>query len=132
MCTDTAREIGGMNEAYFMYSEEIDLCEEVRKRGEIVFYSKEASIVHLGGASTSAVSEEMAVHLLRSLKAFFSRSYSASPLALQTLRVLLWIGSAWRLAAWKLVAMVDAKREESAIKQRAHKAMLRWLWSEFA
>lgn len=132
MRTDTAREIGGMNEAYFMYSEEIDLCEEVRKRGEIVFYSKEASIVHLGGASTSAVSEEMAVHLLRSLKAFFSRSYSASPLALQTLRVLLWIGSAWRLAAWKLVAMVDAKREESAIKQRAHKAMLRWLWSEFA
>jgi GT2 family glycosyltransferase len=132
MRTDAAREIGGMNEAYFMYSEEIDLCEAVRKRGEIVFYTKEASIIHLGGASTSAVSDEMAVHLLRSLKAFFRRTYSASPLALQTLRLLLWIGSVWRLAAWKIFALFGIKREESAIKQRAHKAMLRWLWSEFA
>lgn len=131
MRTDVAREIGGMNETYFMYSEEIDLCEEVRKRGEIVFYTKEASIIHLGGASTSAVSEEMAVHLLRSLKAFFTRTYSASPIALQTLRILLWIGSAWRLTAWNILAAVGVQREEAAFKKRAHKAMLHWIWSDF-
>ena len=131
MRTDVAREIGGMNETYFMYSEEVDLCEAVRKRGEIVFYTNEASIIHLGGASTSAVSEEMAVHLLRSLKAFFTRTYSASPLALQALRALLWIGSAWRLAAWNILAIVGIQPEEAAIKKRAHKAMLRWIWSDF-
>jgi GT2 family glycosyltransferase len=132
MRTELAREIGGMNETYFMYSEEVDLCEEVRKRGKTVFYTTAASIIHLGGASTSAVSAEMAVHLLRSLKKFFERTYSASPLALQILRVLLWIGSTWRLAAWKILAMFGVKPEESATKQRAHKAMLNWLWHEFS
>jgi N-acetylglucosaminyl-diphospho-decaprenol L-rhamnosyltransferase len=131
MRTDAAREIGGMNETYFMYSEEIDLCEEVRKRGEIVFYTKEANIIHLGGASTSAVSEEMAVHLLRSLKAFFTRTYSASAIALQTLRILLWIGSAWRWTAWSILVVLGIQREEATIKKRAHKAMLHWIWSDF-
>jgi GT2 family glycosyltransferase len=121
-----------MNEAYFMYSEEIDLCEEVRKRGKIVFYTRKADIIHLGGASTSAVSEKMSVHLMRSLKKFFERTYPDSPLALQTLRILLWLGSAWRLAAWTLCEVFGIKVEEAAQKRRNHRAMLRWLWREFS
>ncbi len=132
MRTAEAREIGGMNEAYFMYSEEIDLCEAVRKRGKTVFYTREASIIHLGGASTAAVSEKMAVHLLRSLKKFFERSYPASSLALQTLRTLLIIGSLWRGAAWNILARLGVKREEAQEKVRLHKAMLHWLWTDFS
>lgn len=131
MRTAEAQEIGGMNETYFMYSEEIDLCEEVRKRGKTVFYTREADIIHLGGASTSAVSEEMSVHLLRSLKKFFERTHSSSPLALQTLRILLFVGSAWRYAAWTLLEIFGLKVEETTQKRRNHRAMLRWLWREF-
>jgi N-acetylglucosaminyl-diphospho-decaprenol L-rhamnosyltransferase len=131
MRTDEARTIGGMNEAYFMYSEEIDLCEAVRKRGQAVFYTRRADIIHLGGASTSQMSAEMSVHLLRSLKKFFERTYSSSPLALQTLRVLLWTGSAWRLVAWKVLSAFGVKQEEAAVKARNHAAMLRWLWREY-
>lgn len=130
MRTDEARAIGGMNEAYFMYSEEIDLCEAVRKRGKTVLYTKEADIIHLGGASTSLVSEAMSIHLLRSMKKFFERTYSSSLLALQTLRVLLFIGSSWRYAAWSIVNVLK-KTPETLAKQRNHKALLRWLWSDF-
>jgi GT2 family glycosyltransferase len=131
MRTAEACAVGGMNEAYFMYSEEIDLCEAVRKRGQMVFYTRKADIIHLGGASTSQMSDEMSVHLLRSLKKFFERSYSSSPIVVQTLRVVLWIGSVWRLVAWKILAALGVKKQEAAVKTGNHLAILRWLWREY-
>jgi N-acetylglucosaminyl-diphospho-decaprenol L-rhamnosyltransferase len=132
MRTAMAREIGGMNEQYFMYSEEVDLCEAVRGRGFVVWYTLEASIIHLGGASTGAVSEEMAVHLLRSSKTFFGRRYAQSPIALSVLRLLLIVGSSWRFAAWSGVILLGRNHHEAHTKRRAHGAMLRWLWFDFS
>jgi hypothetical protein len=127
-----AREIGGMNELYFMYSEEIDLCEAVRKRGLTVYYYADASIIHLGGASTDAVSDAMTVHLYRSMKKFFARAYNGSPFALQTLRGILFFGSLWRFSAWKFMEILGRNTPKARAKQGNHKALLRWLLGEYS
>ena len=132
MRTQLAREIGGMNELYFMYSEEIDLCEAVRGRGLAVYYYSDASIIHLGGASTEAVSDAMTVHLHRSMKKFFARAYHDSFPALQALRGILFFGSLWRLSVWKCLEILGIKAEEARSKQGNHKALLRWLAREYS
>jgi N-acetylglucosaminyl-diphospho-decaprenol L-rhamnosyltransferase len=132
MRTALAREIGGMNEQYFMYSEEVDVCEAVRARGFVVWYTMEASIIHLGGASTAAVSDEMAVHLLQSLRMLFARTYAGSRFALAVLRVLLVVGSAWRFVAWTAIGLLGKSPLEAGVKKRNHAAMLRWLWWDFS
>ncbi len=131
MRTALARDIGGMNELYFMYSEEVDLSEAVRKCGLMVYYYAEASIIHLGGASTESVSDAMAIHLYRSMKKFFARRYENSMIALQTLRGILFFGSLWRFVAWKIVGLLGTNSRQSLIKQGNHKAILRWLLSDF-
>jgi|WetSurMetagenome_2_1015567.scaffolds.fasta_scaffold03197_2 N-acetylglucosaminyl-diphospho-decaprenol L-rhamnosyltransferase len=54
---------GGFDERYFMYSEDVDLCREIRNKGYKVYYTGEAEIVHFGGTSTSQ-SETKAFNVL--------------------------------------------------------------------
>lgn len=44
-------EIGGFDERFFLYFEDIDLCKEVRRRGFSVVCRADFSLVHLGGKS---------------------------------------------------------------------------------
>ena len=53
---DVLRELGGFDEAFFVYSEEEDLCRRLYyKKGLQVHYVPEAKIVHLGGGSSRQV-----------------------------------------------------------------------------
>ena len=52
---ETMENIGGLDERYFLYFEEIDYCLTARRAGwEVVFYPH-AEIVHIGGQSTVKV-----------------------------------------------------------------------------
>lgn len=44
-------EIGGLDEAFFMYAEDIDLCRRLREAGYDVRYEPESVVTHEGGAS---------------------------------------------------------------------------------
>jgi N-acetylglucosaminyl-diphospho-decaprenol L-rhamnosyltransferase len=44
-------EIGGFDEGFFMYCEDIDLCRRIRAAGHEVRFDPEAHVEHLGGAS---------------------------------------------------------------------------------
>jgi GT2 family glycosyltransferase len=67
-------EIGGMDERYFMYCEETDWCYRLRKAGWRIFYTPEAEIVHLHGASTEKVDEVMYLQL-RGSRLLFMRKH---------------------------------------------------------
>lgn len=50
-------QIGGLDERYFLYFEEIDFCRTARRAGwDVVFYPG-ASVVHLGGQSSTGSTE---------------------------------------------------------------------------
>ena len=48
---DALVELGGFDEAFFMYCEDIDLCRRLRSSGYELVFEPAASVVHLGGAS---------------------------------------------------------------------------------
>ena len=62
---------GYLDERYFIYSEDQDLCRRLRSRGWRVFWLPVAEVVHYGGQSTRQVKGEMFVRLYREKISYF-------------------------------------------------------------
>lgn len=73
--SDAIRQVGGLDEGYFMYSEETDWCYRIRQAGWRVYYLADAEIVHLGGGSASRASATQLIRLYGSKLRFFSQHY---------------------------------------------------------
>jgi N-acetylglucosaminyl-diphospho-decaprenol L-rhamnosyltransferase len=88
------QEVGLLDEGYFMYVEEVDLCYRLKQAGWDVWHLPTACVVHYGGQSTKQVSARMLVELHRSRYRFFHKYYPAafSFLHRQITRLGLW----WR------------------------------------
>lgn len=65
--------VGGFDESYFMYAEELDLCHRLHAAGWEVHYAPEATVVHVEGASTDQDRHAMAGQLFASLERFYRR-----------------------------------------------------------
>jgi len=50
---DLLKKLGGFDEQFFYYHEDMDLCRRVWESGVSILYTPEVSIIHLGGQSTS-------------------------------------------------------------------------------
>ena len=80
------QEVGGLDEGYFMYAEEVDWCYTMAKHGWQVWYQPEARVIHLGGASSTGRRTHREADLYRSRIRFFRKHYgnrSAQVLKLQ-------------------------------------------------
>lgn len=67
-------DLGGFDEAYFMYAEDVDLCWRARRAGWGVVFVPEAVVTHLRGVSTSRHPYRMLLAHHRSALRFASRS----------------------------------------------------------
>lgn len=67
--------IGLMDEGYFMYSEEIDLCHRIARAGWQLYWAPQAQIVHLGGQSTRQVKTEMFLRLYEGKLRYMRKHY---------------------------------------------------------
>jgi len=86
-------EIGGFDERFFMFNEEVDLCRRTRAAGWRVVFWPEAVFVHVGGGSTAAAWPQMYREQLRSHLLFLDK-YGCAGQAEQARRLL---GLAMRL-----------------------------------
>lgn len=66
--------LGGFDEAYFMYAEDVDLCKRAKDAGWRVGFEPAARVVHVQGAATSLVPYRMIVEHHRSLLRFSART----------------------------------------------------------
>jgi GT2 family glycosyltransferase len=64
---------GLFDEDYFMYSEEIDLCDRLRQAGWEMHWVPEAVVTHKGGQSTRQVADRMFLELYRNKLKFFRK-----------------------------------------------------------
>ena len=69
------QEVGGFDEGYFMYAEEVDWCYRMAKHGWQVWYQPEAKVIHLGGASSAGRRTHREADLYRSRIRFFRKHY---------------------------------------------------------
>ena len=74
---DVVRPMGLFDEDYFVYSEEIDLCDRLGQAGWELHWLPEAVVTHSGGRSTSQVADHMFLELYRNKIKFFRKRRSA-------------------------------------------------------
>ena len=72
---DAARALGGFDEGYFMYSEEIDLCVRLAKAGGATVWVPDAEVVH-DGQGTTGDSPERAIEMARSRRRYQRLHYA--------------------------------------------------------
>ncbi|MDD5065537.1 MAG: glycosyltransferase family 2 protein [bacterium] len=72
---DVIQEIGLMDEAYFLYSEETDYCWQARKKGWRVLLNQGARVIHLEESSTARISGFRLYYQYRSKLRFIRRYY---------------------------------------------------------
>jgi N-acetylglucosaminyl-diphospho-decaprenol L-rhamnosyltransferase len=68
-------DVGGLDEGYFMYAEEVDWCYAMREKGWQVWYQPAAQVTHLGGGSSRSRRTRREADLYRSRVRFFRKRY---------------------------------------------------------
>lgn len=68
-------QVGLLDEDYFMYTEEVDLCYRIARAGWQLFWVPAAEVVHFGGQSTRQASDEMFLRLYESKLLYFRKHH---------------------------------------------------------
>ncbi|MGD8464006.1 MAG: glycosyltransferase family 2 protein [Anaerolineae bacterium] len=99
----TLGEVGGFDERFFMYCEEIDLCRRIQTAGWQIYCVPKAKIVHLVAQSTQQFRDQMFVALWRSRFLMYEK-HEGPPFrwaARMLVRLGLWAQRRRDQAAWK-------------------------------
>lgn len=70
---EAIEQVGGMDEQFFMYSEETDWCYRFKEAGWQIMFTPDAKIIHLGGSSTEKVRAKMILQWRKSMLLFFQK-----------------------------------------------------------
>ncbi len=100
-------EVGLLDEDYFVYTEEADLCFRFARAGWRRVFTPSARIIHVdgGGKSTSQVNARMFVQLQKSMMVFFKKNRGAgSWIAAKTLYI---VSNAVRALSWYGMFLVE-------------------------
>ena len=89
-------EVGGFDESFFLFSEEVDLCKRLHEAGWAVRFWRRAEFIHVGGASTAPQWGSMYRELLRSHLRYFAKHQGLG--SAERIRRLLLV--ALRLRSW--------------------------------
>ncbi len=69
--------VGLLDEEYFMYSEEVDLCYRLKSAGWPLYWVPQARVIHYGGQSTKQVAAEMFLQLYRGKLLYFRKNHGS-------------------------------------------------------
>lgn len=121
------QKIGGMDEDYFMYSEEVDLCRRIQTDGWPIYWLPKAQITHYGGQSTNLVKTEMFLRLYESKLLYFSKNHGR--IVALIYKVILYLASIPRLFLYPLsqVQKSHTNREKMLALASQYKQLLQKL-----
>lgn len=120
---EVVRDVGGLDEGYFMYSEELDWCRRIREAGWEIAYTPAAEIVHYGGKSSDQVVPARHIYFQTS-KLRYARKYHG-PIVAQILRVWLLGQYVWQTALESTKWLLGHRRELRAARVQAYWHVLR-------
>jgi len=76
---DAIREVGGMDEAFFMFNEDVDWCRRMKTAGWAVTYVPGARCVHHVGASRKKVASRVILERHRGMIHYFHKHHPTHP-----------------------------------------------------
>ena len=125
---EAIKKIGGFDEKYFMYGEDVDLCLAVKKNGWSMMFIKDAQVMHCAGQSSKTLSYQMELASVKSGCLYFRKNYSrrkellfrALLVPLYIFKILphaiLWCDKAHRLrmgSFWNIVKFASCNSEDA-------------------
>ncbi len=81
------RELGGLDESFFLYSEELDLCRRLTLAGWTVYYEPEAVAIHHEAASSDQVSAQRHLWFQQSRIRYYAKHHGRASASLLCLAV---------------------------------------------
>ncbi|MDE2750734.1 MAG: glycosyltransferase family 2 protein [Chloroflexota bacterium] len=115
--------IGGLDEGYIMYSEELDYCRRAVLAGWRVCYHGGAQITHHGGKSSEQVAALKQIHFQTSKLRYFLKHHGYSHYLI--LRALLLLQFSWQLCLEGVKGALGHKRDLRAQRVRVYWQVLR-------
>jgi len=113
-------DVGGLDEGYFMYAEEVDWCYAMREKGWQVWYQPAAKVIHLGGGSSRGRRTQREADLYRSRVQFFRKRYGAR--AARLLKLQIYGFTAIKIAVHGLLRLVSGGRCGRSVVSLRHLA----------
>ena len=107
---DALDQVGILDEDYFVYSEEVDLCYRVQRAGWRLYWVPQAEVVHFGGQSTQQVATEMFLTLYHGKIKYFRKHNGLS--AAQIYKMILMLAALSRLVLAPFAFFEHSSRRE--------------------
>lgn len=104
--------VGLLDENYFMYFEETDLCYRIRKRGYDIMYFPGSSITHFGGEEEGHFTEKRLLYYHKSLVQFYHKNYSRPSVFI--LKIIIMFRSALRIILWSMLLVFKPQIRDRA------------------
>ncbi|MCS7089695.1 MAG: glycosyltransferase family 2 protein [Verrucomicrobiota bacterium] len=121
---------GWFDERYFMYAEDVDLCQTVRDLGWELYYEAGCAILHdCGSASRKAPSGFSILMKQRSVNLLIAKYYG--PFAAMRHRWAVAIAAGMRVVGFELARRLVAANPERrrALREKAERSQLLWQWA---
>lgn len=109
----TIAEVGGMDEGYFMYCEEIDWCRRIKQAGWAIWQVPTARVIHVGGAATGQFRWRMQVALWRARARYMAKF--ASPAMQRAYHLLVAVGMI-RLMGKAWLGYLSGQRDRDTLR----------------
>ncbi len=116
-------QVGGLDEGFFMYSEEMDWCKRIQDAGWKVVYLPTARVIHHEGKSSEQVVPARHIHFQSSKVRYFRKHHGA--LQAEALRAFLLATYGYQLTREGFKWLVGHKRPLRAERVRAYRQVLR-------
>lgn len=72
---EAIQQVGLLDERFFAYGEDLDLCLRIKQRGWTVFYNPAVTVLHYKGESSKQHSYRMNVEFYRAMRLFHNKHY---------------------------------------------------------
>ena len=112
--------VGLLDEGYFMYAEETDLCRRAHEAGFEVHYAPVGEIVHFGGGSSRLAKRRNLLEFRRSILRYFAKHHGRWQA--QAARVLLALFLVMRLPYWMIRGSLSLGPTDEGKRQAANYA----------
>jgi GT2 family glycosyltransferase len=118
--------IGGMDERYFLYAEDMDLCRRIKEAGYKIVYYPDAQIIHYSKQSVKKQDEKVLKLQVQSLKDFYALHHNK--LSYFVFKNIIFFGLIFRLLAFVFFSLFDRSgRSKSSIQ--GIRVMLKYVYA---
>jgi GT2 family glycosyltransferase len=120
---EVVQRVGGLDEAYFMYSEELDWCRRIKDAGWRVVYFPEARVIHYVGQSSEQAVTARHINFQQAKLRYFRKYHGRFPALI--LRLFLLLNYVWQIGLEGVKGVLGHKRPLRWQRVRAYWQVIR-------